>query len=63
MTTAAPAPKAKNEKTDFADDKGRPAKPPTRANQGRAGQGAAPQAPPDRPESSSGDEQTTSGGS
>ena len=64
IATAAPPPKAKKEKTDFADDKGKPATAPTRAGTG-SGVGAddRPQAPEERPESSSGDEQTTSGGS
>jgi hypothetical protein len=63
IATAAPPPKTK-EKTDFADDKSGPATPPTEAGKG-SGEGTddQPQAPQDRPESSSGDEQTTSGGS
>ncbi|HEY3259061.1 MAG TPA: hypothetical protein VGJ95_02150 [Pseudonocardiaceae bacterium] len=62
IATAAPPPKAKKEKTDFADDKGKPTKPPVQVKGGQ-NVPAQPQPPRDRPESSSGDEQTTSGGS
>jgi hypothetical protein len=62
IATAAPPPKAKKERTDFADDKGRPATPPIRTGGGQ-GSDDRPQAPAERPESSIGDEQTTSGGS
>jgi hypothetical protein len=55
IATAAPPPKPAKEKTDFAEDKAKPPKAPTRANQ--------PQPPAEKPESSIGDEQTTTGGS
>jgi hypothetical protein len=55
IATAAPPPKPANQKTDFPQDKAQPAKPPTRVNQ--------PQPPAEKPESSIGDEQTTTGGS
>lgn len=60
IATAAPEPKTKNEKTDFAGDKGEPATAPTRSGRGSDDR---PRVPQDRPEGSSGDEQTTSGGS
>lgn len=79
IATAAPAPKAAKQKADFNADKGKPAQPPTRVRLPGAGQPgqsdqsgqddqaqqAQPQLQPpaERPESSSGDEQTTSGGS
>lgn len=59
IATAAPPPKAKKSKADFADDKQKPATPPVRVDDGSA----QPQPPAELPESSSGDEDTTSGGS
>jgi hypothetical protein len=55
IATAAPPPKAAKEKTDFDDKAAKPPKAPTRINQ--------PQPPAEKPESSIGDEQTTTGGS
>jgi hypothetical protein len=56
IAVAAPAPKANN-KTDFSQQtQGKPATKPTKAGQAQAPVN-------DKPESSSGDEQTTSGGS
>lgn len=62
IATAAPPPKAKKSKADFAEDKKKPAKPPVRVGDEGA-QRNQPQPPVELPESSSGDEETTSGGS
>jgi hypothetical protein len=59
IAAAAPPPKATKSTADFAEDKSKPATPPVRVDDGRA----RPQPPEELPESSSGDEDTTSGGS
>ncbi len=60
IATAAPPPKEKKAKADFSEGKKKPATPPVRVDdQGRS----RPQAPEELPESSSGDEDTTTGGS
>lgn len=58
IATAAPPPKPKKAKADFSEDKAKPVTPPV-----QVGEGGQPRPPLERPESSSGDEQTTSGGS
>ena len=63
IATATPPPKEKAN-ADFGENKAKPAKPPIRIDsQGSQGGQTRPQPPEELPESSSGDEETTSGGS